>query len=205
MICIPCGHEFSTLERAPMSEETKRLEVERQISDEVCLAAMRGWNGWAPDADLSNVQTAPETTAAWRRAISAALIALGDEQSAPAGPTERDVEALGYIQRKLDAADDCPDHPTGRMVDALGNRVCASCGRSSAPEQSAPNSTDTVLLNPPPSVLALVKDMAGCELCWDADEEVLRRVLRKCAEAAGIVVEQSAKPSIMDVESDVAD
>jgi hypothetical protein len=48
----------------------------QEIPDTVCLAALRGWCGWAPDVDLSEVQTAPATMEAWRRAIKAALAEL---------------------------------------------------------------------------------------------------------------------------------
>jgi hypothetical protein len=48
----------------------------QEIPDAVCLAALRGWCGWAPDAVLSVVQTAAETMEAWRRAIKAALAEL---------------------------------------------------------------------------------------------------------------------------------
>lgn len=48
-----------------------------------------------------------------------------------------------------------------------------------------------VLLDPPSAVLALVNDMAGNELCDGADGAILRRVLRRCAEAAGLTDEQT--------------
>jgi len=51
-----------------------------KISDAVCLAALKGWCGYAPDADLSKYQRAPETVDAWRRAIAAALVELDREQ-----------------------------------------------------------------------------------------------------------------------------
>lgn len=44
-------------------------------------------------------------------------------------------ESMGLIQDILDtpeqSAPECPNHPTGRMVDDAGNRICSSCGRSS--------------------------------------------------------------------------
>jgi hypothetical protein len=49
------------------------MTLAQEITDAVCLAALRGWCGWSPDADLSEVQTKPETMAAWRRAIAAAM------------------------------------------------------------------------------------------------------------------------------------
>jgi hypothetical protein len=45
----------------------------RHITDEMCLAAVRGWCGYPVDADLSPYQQSEETKAAWRRAITAAL------------------------------------------------------------------------------------------------------------------------------------
>ena len=53
-----------------------------EISDEICLAALRGWCGYAPDVDLSPYQQAPETKAAWRRAIAAALNAIAGANEA---------------------------------------------------------------------------------------------------------------------------
>jgi hypothetical protein len=47
-----------------------------RTTDEVCLAALRGWCNYPPDADLSKYQQAPETKEAWRRAIAAALAAM---------------------------------------------------------------------------------------------------------------------------------
>ena len=44
-----------------------------EISDKVCQAALRGWCGYPRNAPLSTTQELPETTAAWRRAITAAL------------------------------------------------------------------------------------------------------------------------------------
>lgn len=47
--------------------------MKREITDEVCLAALRGWCGWPRDAPLSGYQQADYTKEAWRRAINAAL------------------------------------------------------------------------------------------------------------------------------------
>jgi hypothetical protein len=48
-----------------------------EISDEVCLAALRGWCNYPPGCDLSPYQQYEETKQAWRRAIAAAAVALG--------------------------------------------------------------------------------------------------------------------------------
>lgn len=51
------------------------------------------------------------------------------------------------------------------------------------------------LTNPNADIIVdLVADMAGNELCWDADEDTLLQVLRRYAEAAG-VIEQSRPPA----------
>lgn len=49
------------------------------ITDAVCLAALRGWCNYPPDADLSPYQQSEETKKAWRRAILAALAAIRQE------------------------------------------------------------------------------------------------------------------------------
>lgn len=48
-----------------------------EITDEVCLAALRGWCNAAPDFNFSPYQQSEETKAAWRRAIAAAMVAMG--------------------------------------------------------------------------------------------------------------------------------
>ena len=52
------------------------IDLGQYVTDEVLLAAIRGWNGLASDTDLSRVQTSPETMEAWRRAIIAAFTAI---------------------------------------------------------------------------------------------------------------------------------
>lgn len=52
-----------------------------QISDRMIDAALRGWCGYSPGVDLSKYQQAPETKEAWRRALEAALVAMGGDAS----------------------------------------------------------------------------------------------------------------------------
>lgn len=51
--------------------------LDAMITDDVVMAALRGWCGAPRDHVFSNYQQAPETKAAWRKAIKAALVELG--------------------------------------------------------------------------------------------------------------------------------
>lgn len=54
-----------------------RMTMTDKITDEVCLAALRGWCNAPPNFSFSPYQQSEETKAAWRRAIAAALVAMG--------------------------------------------------------------------------------------------------------------------------------
>lgn len=61
----------------PNSRDHKIMTYKPEdISDDVCLAALRGWCNAPPDFQFSPYQQSEETKAAWRRAIIAALNAL---------------------------------------------------------------------------------------------------------------------------------
>lgn len=56
---------------------TPTQDLDALITDDVVMAALRGWCGAPRDHVFSNYQQAPETKAAWRKAIKAALVELG--------------------------------------------------------------------------------------------------------------------------------
>ncbi len=74
-----------------------------EITDEVCLAALRGWCNYLPDAPLSSYQQSDETKAAWRRAIAAALVAMGIGDPAVLMPLVRRGEGDPVREAGLDA------------------------------------------------------------------------------------------------------